>query len=187
MEAEKKLLRREMRLKLQAALPERAAHSVELRAKIEALPQWQTARCVALFYPLAEEPDLLELLGDKTKRFVFPCVCAAGMKWREAREPSEFREHTFAGSRPLSEPAEGNEVALRKVDLIIVPGLAFTLSGERLGRGGGYYDRALAGLREDALSVGVCFGFQLRETLPTEPHDKPVHVVLHSRPGGIVV
>jgi 5-formyltetrahydrofolate cyclo-ligase len=187
MDAEKKLLRREMRLKLQAALPERAARSVELRAKIEALPQWKMACCVALFYPLAEEPDLLELLSDKTKRFVFPCARAAGMEWREAREPSEFREHTFAGSRPLSEPAEGNEVALRKVDLIIVPGLAFTLSGERLGRGGGYYDRALAGLREDALSVGVCFGFQLRETLPTEPHDKPVHVLLHSSPGGIVV
>ncbi|MCX8510953.1 MAG: hypothetical protein ORN83_04270, partial [Chthoniobacteraceae bacterium] len=63
-----------MRLKLQAALPERAARSVELRAKIEALPQWKMACCVALFYPLAEEPDLLELLSDKTKRFVFPCV-----------------------------------------------------------------------------------------------------------------
>jgi len=187
MDAEKKLLRREMRLKLQAALPERAARSVELRAKIEALPQWQTARFIALFYPLAEEPDLLELLGDKTKQFVFPCVCAAGMEWREARAPSEFRERTFLGSRSLYEPTEGKEVALNEVDIIIVPGRAFTLDGKRLGRGGGYYDRALAGLREDALSVGVCFGFQLLETLPTELHDKPVHTVLHAGPCGAVV
>jgi len=187
MDAEKKLLRREMRLKLQAALPERAARSVELRAKIEALPQWQAARSIALFYPLAEEPDLLELLGDKTKQFFFPCVRAAGMEWRAASGPSEFLECTMAGSRSLHEPAEGKEVALHEVDIIIVPGLAFTLGGERLGRGGGYYDRALAGLREDALSVGVCFGFQLVETLPTELHDEPVHTVLHAGPCGTAV
>ena len=187
MDAEKKFLRREMRLNLQAALPERAARSVELRAKIEALPQWNMACCVALFYPLAEEPDLLELLSDKTKRFVFPCVCAAGMEWREAREPSEFRERTFLGSRSLYEPTEGKEVVLNDIDIVIVPGLVFTLDGKRLGRGGGYYDRALAELREDALSVGVCFGFQLLETLPTELHDKSVHLVLHSSPSGIVV
>ena len=187
MEADKKLLRREMRLKLQAALSERAARSGELRAKIKALPQWQTARSVALFYPLAEEPDLLELLGDKTKQFVFPCVRAAGMEWRAASGPSEFLERAVAGCRPLHEPIEGKEVALQEVDIIMVPGLAFTLGGERLGRGGGYYDRALAGLRENALSVGVCFDFQLLETLPTELHDKSVHVVLHSSGTGIAV
>jgi len=187
MDADKKLLRREMRLKLRAALSERAAHSVELRAKIKALPQWQTACAVALFYPLAEEPDLLELLGDKTKQFVFPCVRAAGMEWREARAPSEFLERAVAGSRSLHEPIEGKEVALHEVDIIIVPGLAFTLGGERLGRGGGFFDRALAGLRENALSVGVCFGFQLLETLPTELHDEPVHTVLHAGPCGMPV
>ena len=108
------------------------------------------------------------------------------MEWREARAPSEFRERTFLGIRSLYEPTEGKEVVLNEIDIIIVPGLAFTLDGKRLGRGGGYYDRALAELREDALSVGVCFGFQLLETLPTELHDKSVHLVLHSSPSGIV-
>ncbi len=187
MVAEKKLLRREMRLMLQAALPERAARSLELRAQIQALPQWRAARCVALFYPLAEEPDLLELLGDKTKHFVFPCVHADGMEWRAAAEGSEFLERTVEGRRALFEPTAGRVVSLPDVDLLLVPGLAFTRGGQRLGRGGGYYDRALAGIREDALSIGVCFGFQLLETLPTEPHDQRVNRVLHADPRDMAV
>jgi 5-formyltetrahydrofolate cyclo-ligase len=54
-------------------------------------------------------------------------------------------------------------------DLVIVPGLAFDHHGNRIGFGGGFYDRFLAGLR--AAKVGIAYGFQQGETLPTESHD----------------
>jgi 5-formyltetrahydrofolate cyclo-ligase len=64
-------------------------------------------------------------------------------------------------------------------DVVVVPGLAFTPGGARLGQGGGWYDRFLANVdRSRCVVVGVCFAEQLVESLPTEPHDVAVdHVV----------
>ncbi len=61
--------------------------------------------------------------------------------------------------------------------LILVPGLAFTPAGVRLGQGGGYYDRFLSGIPDSARLMGVCYEFQIRKFLPVEGHDKPVHGV----------
>jgi 5-formyltetrahydrofolate cyclo-ligase len=64
-------------------------------------------------------------------------------------------------------------------DVVVVPGLAFTAGGDRLGQGGGWYDRFLAGRRADCVTIGVGFREQLVESLPTEPHDVRLdHVVV---------
>lgn len=63
-------------------------------------------------------------------------------------------------------------------DLVLVPGLAFTPAGERLGQGGGWYDRFLPRLRADAVSMGVCFREQVVESLPVEPHDARLDLVV---------
>ncbi|CAN5726523.1 MAG: 5-formyltetrahydrofolate cyclo-ligase [Ilumatobacteraceae bacterium] len=58
-----------------------------------------------------------------------------------------------------------------ELDVVVVPGLAFTADGRRLGQGGGHYDRFLPRLRPDCLTIGACFVEQLVTDLPTEPHD----------------
>ncbi len=66
-------------------------------------------------------------------------------------------------------------------DVVIVPGLAFTRDGDRLGQGGGWYDRFLEGRRRECVTIGVGFDVQLVETLPVEPHDITLdHVVTES-------
>jgi 5-formyltetrahydrofolate cyclo-ligase len=67
------------------------------------------------------------------------------------------------------------------IDLVVVPGLAFTPDGHRLGQGGGYYDRYLALLRADCVSVGVCFHEQLVQSVPGEAHDQRVSRVVTDR------
>jgi 5-formyltetrahydrofolate cyclo-ligase len=63
-------------------------------------------------------------------------------------------------------------------DVVIVPGLAFTAAGDRLGQGGGWYDRFLSEVRADCVSIGVCFAEQLVDALPVEAHDVTLdHVV----------
>lgn len=62
-------------------------------------------------------------------------------------------------------------------DVTIVPGLAFTPDGDRLGRGGGYYDRYLAAHR-GTTPIGVCFETQILEALPTEPNDITIPVIV---------
>jgi 5-formyltetrahydrofolate cyclo-ligase len=63
------------------------------------------------------------------------------------------------------------------VDAVVVPGLAFTAAGDRLGQGGGWYDRFLVGVRDDCATVGVGFEPQLVALLPTAPHDVRMDVV----------
>ena len=64
------------------------------------------------------------------------------------------------------------------LDVVVVPGLAFTDDGHRLGQGGGHFDRFLSRLRADCLTVGVCFREQLVAELPTEAHDVRVRRVV---------
>ena len=60
----------------------------------------------------------------------------------------------------------------------LVPGLAFTRDGRRLGYGGGWYDRMLAGARSDAVLIGVAYAFQVVEAIPCEPHDVALSTVV---------
>ncbi|MCP4835734.1 MAG: 5-formyltetrahydrofolate cyclo-ligase [Phycisphaera sp.] len=72
-------------------------------------------------------------------------------------------------SRPWS-PVDPTEL-----DAILVPGVAFTPAGHRLGRGGGYYDRLLAGSPDTIRRIGICHRVQIVDSLPQRPHDMPVH------------
>lgn len=63
-------------------------------------------------------------------------------------------------------------------DVIILPGTAFTMAGDRLGQGGGWYDRFLTGRRAETVLIGLAFAPQIVESLPTEGHDVTLHMVV---------
>ena len=63
-----------------------------------------------------------------------------------------------------------------KIDLIIVPGVAFDLKGNRMGHGKGYYDRFLNLVK--STSIGLAFEFQIIENIPVESHDKPIDMII---------
>jgi 5,10-methenyltetrahydrofolate synthetase len=71
----------------------------------------------------------------------------------------------------ILEPAEADIVKPDEVGVWIIPGLAFTTDGNRLGYGGGWYDRLLAAASESARKIGVAHEFQIVDDLPHEPHD----------------
>ena len=83
------------------------------------------------------------------------------------------------GPMNILEPAAAEAVPPGDVDVWIVPGLAFTAGGKRLGYGGGWYDRLLAAAREDAVKIGVAYDFQLADDLPGAPHDKSVDRIMY--------
>ena len=75
-----------------------------------------------------------------------------------------------AGRFGIREPGSGSPaISLHRIDLVLVPGLAFDERGNRLGRGRGDYDRLLEGVR--AIKCGVGFDSQLHAEIPVEPHD----------------
>ena len=78
--------------------------------------------------------------------------------------------HLRKGPMGILEPAEAEIVSPEDVEVWLVPGLAFTRNGKRLGYGGGWYDRLLGDLKFP-LSIGIAYAFQVVDDLPSEPHD----------------
>ena len=79
----------------------------------------------------------------------------------------------------LREPgADAPAVPIEEIGLVIVPALAYSRSGERLGRGGGFYDRFLARLSPGAVTVGLVLSCQVVDEVPAEAHDMSVGVVI---------
>ncbi len=83
-------------------------------------------------------------------------------------------KHLRRGPMGIREPVDDDIVPPQDVYAWIVPGLAFTRDGKRLGYGGGWYDRLLASAPKSAAKIGVAYSFQIVSDLPAEPHDIPL-------------
>ena len=79
--------------------------------------------------------------------------------------------HLRKGPMGILEPAEAEIVSPKEVEVWLVPGLAFTRSGKRLGYGGGRYDRLLVDAPKGSVKIGITHAFQVVDDLPSEPHD----------------
>lgn len=93
-------------------------------------------------------------------------------------EPDVATFHAWCLEQGIAVAVPEDEVAPSWPDVVVVPGLAFTAAGQRLGQGGGWYDRYLVEIRDDCVTVGVCFREQLLTEIPTETHDVAVDVVV---------
>ncbi len=175
-------LRREMRRRLRELAPdERMAKSRAICEAIARHPAYAGAQIVALFDPLPAEPHVELLWEMAPRRFVYPRVDGVEMALLEV--PSHTALVAAPGGARYREPADlTSEVPIERVGLILVPGLAFTRTGQRLGRGGGHYDRLLARTAPGTVKLGVCFGFQLLSSLPTESHDVRLDGVISEMP-----
>lgn len=158
--------------------------SAALRERIRFHPHWRFSRCVLLFAPREDEPDvwpLLQIALDEGKEVALPAFDPL-IEAYGARRIERPAADLTTGRYGIREPSQGClNVPLPRLDLVLVPGLGFTTDGARLGRGAGFYDRLLAGTH--ALRFGVGLDIQIVPHLPVEPHDLPMDYVL--TPSGI--
>lgn len=172
----KRQLRKHMQERLSALLPDQVQdYSAQLRARLT--PHWQRPLHVCLYAPLPHEVNLLPLLRERPENaYYFPrCLPERQMSFHRVTDPMHDLQ---PGAMGILEPL-ANLPTLRPQDaqLIIVPGLAFTPTGKRLGYGGGYYDRFLP-LCPQALTLAVVFPQQVLHDLPTDAHDIPLQQVI---------
>ncbi|MFA4888878.1 MAG: 5-formyltetrahydrofolate cyclo-ligase [Candidatus Omnitrophota bacterium] len=120
--------------------------------------------------------EMIEKAREKAKTVTVP-VCR---KNRISLRPALLDVHAALARGPygVSEPVYKNYLHLKDLDLVVVPGLAFDKSGNRLGRGKGCYDRFLNKLPKDTPTIGLAFGFQILPCLPTTKRDVSVKQVL---------
>ena len=154
----------------------RAEKSARLCEAITASAEWQTARMIAIFAPQPREPDV-EMLWSRAagKSFTYPRVEEGRLDLYRVDSLYELAPGAFGVREPAADPAHA--VPPDALDLILVPGVAFTRDGARLGRGGGFYDRLLAALPAHICKIGVCFDSQILRELPVEPHDQRVDFI----------
>lgn len=175
---EKKALRIEIRqLKRACPLEERRRKSLSVWEAVERDEVFQQAETVLAYWSMDDEVYTHDFVkrwaGSKT--LLLPCV-----------KGDELELRYFDGEERL-QPGEGYAIPepvgelftdWGKIDLILVPGVAFDKFGNRLGRGKGYYDKVLK--QTGAYKLGVCFDFQLVERVPVEPHDVKMDRVVAS-------
>lgn len=164
----------------------RATDSAALVARIRALPEWQDAATVMLYLGIRSEFDPEPLVREALaagRRVLLPRILR-GQGSLEVRRVRALEHDLAAGVWGLREPDPQRcpEVPAGQIDFLLVPGVAFDRLGGRMGYGAGYYDRLLADPQVDAVRASALFDVQLVESVPREPHDQPVHLlVLPSR------
>ena len=174
----KAALRAAIRAQAAAMRPaERRRSDVILLQRFLELPWTAEADTLLLFYGVGAEPDtghLLLELWRQGKRVLLPkCLPGRAMEARLVRSGDDLRPGAFGIPEPLDACPT---VDSGEIDLILVPALCYDLSCRRLGQGGGYYDRYLAGY--GGRTVGLCREGLLQRELPVEDHDRAVDLVL---------
>ena len=118
------------------------------------------------------DPTIERLLSDGATVAVPSVGSSPGSMTPVRLSGLEGLEQDRYGLRVPPPPRE--VIPATEIDVALVPGVAFTTAGARLGRGGGYYDRLLATLPTRVRRIGICHRMQIRETLPIEEHDAAV-------------
>jgi 5-formyltetrahydrofolate cyclo-ligase len=175
----KSTLRREIRGALgRMSTDERRAAAAAARARIVEIIERSQADAVLAYLSDGLEVDLdptIELLLDRGCTIAVPVVLPERGRMTPVRitglDPSAFVRDRY----DLRSPRPPHEIVdLDRLDLVVVPGVAFTTDGHRLGRGGGYYDRLLADLPGRVRRAGICHAGQVVPSLPIESHDAEV-------------
>jgi 5-formyltetrahydrofolate cyclo-ligase len=162
---------------------QRAAAGRLIRDALLSLPEVQMAGTIAAYYSVGAEPDTRGLVYALWKRGTYvllPLLRDDGdLDWASYEGPDSL----VAGPRGLREPGEpprGVE-AVTRADVVLVPALAVDRAGNRLGRGGGSFDRALARVGPLIPLIALLYDGELIGRVPAEPHDVRVRAAV--RPG----
>src|SRR5213595_1259233 len=154
-EESKEALRARMQEELEALDAEdRRGRSLQICNHVLELPVWKQARVVVVFEPFHYEPEIAPLIADLHRRGSEIIAIL----------PTARSQHDVAIFAPI--------------DVVLVPGIAFTRAGARMGRGAGFFDRFLAHRAVRAIKIGIAFSFQIVESLPLAPHDFKLDLVV---------
>lgn len=171
---EKKEIRKKIKaLRSMLSELERESAAAEVFARLEATAAFQMADRILMYHSLPDELSTLSFLRKwkNDKLFFLPRVNGVNLDILPYDE-----SRLELGSFHIEEPQGDALVDPDEIELIVVPAVAYDRSGNRLGRGKGFYDRLLATTR--ATKIGVGYEFQLLDSLPAEEHDVPMDMVI---------
>jgi 5-formyltetrahydrofolate cyclo-ligase len=157
-----------------------AALAARIQASILGADFYRNAAALVLYSPIGNEVSTDAILGDALgsgRPVFYPRTVGQKLSLLRVRNRAELAPGAFGILEPPS-TAEVIDPAALPDSLVLVPGVGFSPHGERLGRGGGHYDRLLAELSAQAISVGLAYSFQLLDHLPQSGWDRRLNFVV---------
>ena len=132
---------------------------------------------ILTYQSLRTEPDMSQVVQEHSRhRWAYPKIVNDTLEFYEVQGGDQFAKGPLGFMEPVAD--ESTKVDFQDVQAVVMPGVAFDLNGQRIGRGGGHYDRVLP-LMPQALRVGVGFSCQLSfQALPFEAHDQRMHFIV---------
>ena len=178
---DKAQLRRELQNCLLSITSEqRSEKSRKACRNLVSIPQFQSASTVMMFLSLPHEVDTSEAILNAWQ--LGKTVAVPKVSWQQrhmiAVQINSLETGISTEASGLQNPIAGVPVAFEEIDLVVTPGLGFDKKGNRLGRGGSYYDRFFANTELKASRCGFGFAEQLVEKIPGAEHDEPVDIVV---------
>ena len=198
---DKKEIRREVTEKKNKLTKEQVTEwSLQLKEKFCGLEEYKNAESIYFYLTFNKEvqtaPMIRRALADG-KRVAVPVTLPSGNSfYKDGRPKADYMEFIYVSSMkqieefPLSSmgiPEPDQEIVIREPErvaeekkvLILMPGLAFDKNGNRIGYGGGFYDKYLSSHPDTEFTkVALCFAFQIYDEIPTEPHDEKMDQIL---------
>jgi 5-formyltetrahydrofolate cyclo-ligase len=179
--ARKAELRQRMRgLRSSIPPPERELLARAVANRLFDLEDIRAARTVMVFYSFGSEiptAGIVERLAADGKRVLLPFIDDGEMAAAEIRSGEELLATTYGPK----EPSRREAVDPAEIDVVIAPGLAFDRRGNRLGYGGGHYDRYLSRVGPRTRRIGIGFHLQLVDEVPRESRDRPIDLLITDR------
>lgn len=174
---DKNTLRKEFLAK-RKALPDnlKIKYSKTICGYIMNMPQFKSAKTIAVYSAIGSEVDLSSLVFESDKKVLLP-VCMEGntLVFKTVGDDTTLEKGSFG----ILEPKENQATTPPdEIDLLLVPGVAFDKTGGRIGYGKGYYDRILPFVSTECETVGVAYSLQLADKIETEPHDVKVGLIV---------
>jgi 5-formyltetrahydrofolate cyclo-ligase len=156
------------------------SRGLKVQARFLASPYYQHAKTLALYAPIRGEVPTRDILvaalsDGKTVCYPLSHVHGRVLGFRRILSESELEPGRLGVREPQS---SAERVALEEIHVFVVPGLAFGRLGQRMGRGGGYYDATLRAAAETSRRVGLAFSEQVLDDLPQEPHDMEMDLIV---------
>lgn len=151
--------------------------SAKLLARVDVREAIATRAPIAVYLATKDEIDLSSFISAALSQgalLVAPRWNGSSYEFAAFASPTDL----VAGPHDILEPPTANGSRSVVPWLVLVPGLAFTCRGGRLGYGGGWYDRLLGG--GEVVSLGVCYRFQVLGDLPLEPHDRLLNDIIEA-------
>lgn len=182
---EKRKIRKEILAKLKSQTKEEILKKSEvIKKRLFELEEFKKARCVVFYVSMPTEVNTHQMIDESIQmgKSVGVPVVVKGKRDLIISQISDREKELKKGPLGIRQPKREfvRPVSFKDIDLILVPGLAFDKNGNRLGRGKGFYDRFLKKLPKRVLTIGLCFDFQIVESIPTLPHDIPIQMLLSS-------